>query len=327
MQSDLIDDVETERSEMRASGSSATEHPADQVAFAPSEPARNPPTSEPEGGEPAAGMSPSASGYAPATMRTDRSLFRTPWSYLLIPLILLLVLAAGVGGGMIGARLASAPSVTPATLQQQVESASLNAQPSVVQVRSRGVSSGALGSGVILTKDGYIATNDHVVNGFRTYTVLLFNGQSLTAQVVGEDAQNDLAVLKVAAGDLTPITFADPSALKVGQFVVALGSPLGLDDSATFGVVSALNRTVTESSDSTAATREYTGMIQTDMTLNPGNSGGALIDLQGRLIGIPNLRAESTSTGVDVDGIGFAIPADRVKSVTTRLIQEWTPKQ
>jgi S1-C subfamily serine protease len=206
-------------------------------------------------------------------------------------------------------------------MRQAVEQASQSVQPSVVQVQSRGASEGVLGSGIILTQDGYIVTNDHVVHGFRFYLVKMANGQRLTAQLVGEDIKNDLAVLKVKASNLTPVTFADSSTVKAGQFVVALGSPVGLDNTTTFGIVSALNRTITvgESSDS-SATQEYTGLIQLDMTLNPGNSGSALVDLQGRLIGIP-MAGGSTQSGEDVDGIGFAIPANRVKAVTTQLIQ------
>lgn len=324
MQSDLIDVIVAEQSEAQQSethlrGSSAAEHSPDQLAFAPPEPARNLPTPEAVDKQQAGGMFLPGPGTVQATMRAVRDRFRSSWSYLLVAVILLLALAAGVGGGIIGARLAPAPSVPPATLQQQVESVSLSVRPSVVQVRSEAGSERGLGSGIIMTKDGYIATNDHVVNGFRTYTVLLFNGQSLTAQLVGEDSQNDLAVLKVAAGNLTPITFADSSAVQVGQFVVALGSPLGLANTTTFGIVSALNRTVIETSGSSVPV-EYFGMIQLDMTVNPGISGGALIDLQGRLVGMPNLRVESTSSGAHIDGIGFALPANLVKAVTAQLI-------
>lgn len=106
----------------------------------------------------------------------------------------------------------------------------------------------------------------------------------------------------------------------VGEFVVVIGSPMGLAKTATFGMISAVNRTVIESSNG-VPTRDYSGMIQLDMTLNPGNSGGALVDLQGRLIGMPDLRIESTSSGEHVDGMGFAVSSDQVKAVSTQLIQ------
>lgn len=326
MPRNLVNDIVPKQSETHLRESSAVAHPPDQFALAPREPVGNPVSTETAAEEQARGALALAPRESPAALRVGRDRLRRPWRYVIVPLFLLLALAAGIGGGIIGARLAPVKSATTPSLQQQIESVSLSVQPSVVEVRSEGASSGALGSGVILTKDGYIATNDHVIQGYSTFTVLLSNGQSLTAQRVGEDDQDDLAVLKVKASNLTPIAFADSSTVKIGQFVIALGSPLGLEDTTTFGIVSALNRTVTETTDS-SATIEYYGMIQVDMTLNPGNSGGALIDLQGRLIGIPNLRAESTSKGVDVDGIGFVIPANRVKTVTTQLIKTWTAGQ
>lgn len=336
MQGNLVDDRVPERCESPLEGTSAVEHPPDQLAFAPAEPAHAPSTPETMDAEHAPAWSTPPDGRTSPRTQGGQDWLRRRRKYVIVPLLLLLVLAVSIGGGIIGARLVPAQgSTTPAQtttappsvtdVQQAVETAVQSVQPSVVQVRSVGSSSGALGSAVILTRDGYIATNDHVVHGFRTYTVRLSNGQSLAAQLVGEDVQNDLAVLKVAASNLTPITFADSTAVKDGQFVVAVGSPMGLAETTTFGIVSALNRTVIDSSDG-SATIEYTGMIQLDMTLNPGNSGGALIDMQGRLIGMPNLRIESTSSGVDVDGMGFAIPANRIKVVTTQLMQAGSPR-
>jgi S1-C subfamily serine protease len=252
-----------------------------------------------------------------------------------------LALAAGVVGGVLGARLA-APSQTGSTggravtiatapgqatalspavgdLQQSVESVIQNAQPSVVEVTSTGQGQEAIGSGDILTKDGYIVTNDHVVQGFGTYSVTLSSGKTLPAQLVGEDAQDDLAVVKIAASTLKPVTFGDSAKIQNGEFEVALGNPLGLNQSATFGIVSALNRTASEAPNGPAG--ELTGLIQTSAPINPGNSGGALVDLQGRLIGIPTLGATNTETGGGADGIGFAIPSDRVQYVVNQIIQ------
>ena len=256
---------------------------------------------------------------------------RDPWRYL-IPLMLLLALVVGIGGGYLGAKIESATTSSTQSanlsdsvndVQQAVENVSRNVQPSVVEITSRGDLGTAIASGDILTKDGYIVTNDHAVNGFSTFTVTLSDGTALPARVVGEDERDDLAVVKITARGLSPITFADSNTLKVGQFVVALGSPVGFENSTTFGVVSALNRTLSESSD--IQQTELTGLVQTNATLNPGNSGGALLDLQGRLVGIPTLGIIATPTGESVQGMGFAIPSNRVKTVTNQIIQHEQP--
>lgn len=257
------------------------------------------------------------------------------WRNLLALAVLLVALAAGVAGGVAGARLfpaaststvaqvvsgqttALSPSVTD--LQQAVESVVQTVQPSVVEVTSQSARAEAVGSGVIVTSDGYIVTNDHVVQGFSSYTVTLSNGQKLSARIVGQDPQDDLAVLKVQATNLRPMTLGNSSQAKVGQFVIALGSPLGLEQSATFGIVSALNRTASEAPDGPAT--QLTGLIQTSAPINPGNSGGALVDLQGNLIGIPTLGATNNENGTAASGIGFAIPSDRVKFVVDQLIK------
>ncbi len=293
----------------RPSGASPAE-PSGRVSTAPVKEA--PPASAPP--PPAGPLSPTRGAW-------ER--LRRPWSSLLI---LLLLLAGSVGGGIIGARLAPvAPSgqtgvlsESVTDLQQAVENVSQGARSSVVEVTSRNASQGGVASGVILTADGYIATNDHMVRGFDTYTVTLADGTSLPARLAGEDAQDDLAVLKVAASGLRPVTFASSGAVSVGQFVVAIGSPVGLQNTATLGIVSALNRTVSEPPSGPAA--ELAGLIQTNATLNPGNSGGALLDLRGRFIGMPTLGVAATLSGEDVDGISFSIPSDRVRFVTAQLI-------
>ncbi len=288
-----------------------------------------PPTSETLAERaPSSGFPPPPAG-APPFEREARSR-RGPGRYLLVALILLFALLGGAGGGILGARLFPAQTATTsgqtvklsasvADLQQAVENVSQGVQPSVVKLTSNGLVKSVIGSGVILTKDGYIVTNDHVVFSFTDFTVTLSNGTSLPARMVGQDVKNDLAVLKVDANDLTPITFADSSMVKVGQFVVALGAPIGLENTATFGIVSALDRKMSELPDGLAT--DLTGLIQTDITLNPGNSGGALLDLQGRLIGIPTMSVAATPNDEDVDNIAFSIPSNLVKSVTTQLIQ------
>ncbi len=236
---------------------------------------------------------------------------------------------AGSGGGAtrssggtangLGAGATVAVPAAAQDLQQTIINVVHAVQPSVVEVQSKGSRGGGIGSGEILTPDGYIVTNDHVVAGFSSFTVLLSNGQAMSARLVGASPQDDLAVLKVGATNLRPIAFADSSKVQVGQFAIALGSPLGLQQSATFGIVSALNRTAGEGQGGPASV--LTGLIQTSAPINPGNSGGALVDLQGRLIGVPTLAAANPESGTPAGGIGFAIPSDRVKFVADQLIK------
>jgi S1-C subfamily serine protease len=224
--------------------------------------------------------------------------------------------ARTTGGGATTSTITLPPSAQD--LQQAIISVIHNVQPAVVEVMSDGQAGSAIGSGVVMRADGYIVTNDHVVQGFSQFHVLLSDGTTKTATLVGQDAQDDLAVLKINAANLHPIALADSSKVQVGEFALALGNPLGLNQSATLGIVSALNRTASEGTSGTGAT--LTGLVQTSAPINPGNSGGALVDLQGALIGIPTLGAANTQTGGSADGIGFAIPANRVSFVVTQLI-------
>jgi len=210
------------------------------------------------------------------------------------------------------------PSATD--LQQTVIAVVRTVQPSVVEVQSVGQQGSAIGSGEIVSAAGYIVTNDHVIAGYSSYNVTLSNGQTYPAQVTGQDAADDLAVVKInVTSKLQPINFGDSNKAQVGQFVLALGNPLGLQQSATFGIISALNRSASEAPNGPAGT--LTGLIQTSAPINPGNSGGALVDLQGNLIGVPTLGATDPNSGSGADGIGFAIPSNRVKFVTSQLIQ------
>jgi S1-C subfamily serine protease len=208
-------------------------------------------------------------------------------------------------------------------LQAAVVSVADKVEESVVTVHSSGSAGSAIGSGEFVTSDGYIATNNHVVDGFSSYSVTLSDGTNLNATLVGEDPQDDLAVLKVNTSNAPAITLADSSAAKVGEFVVAIGSPLGQSNTKTFGIVSALNRTETEESDtSLSAGPILTGLIQTSAALAPGNSGGALVDLDGKMVGMPTLAATS-GTGRQSNSsstIGFAIPSNRVAYVVNQLI-------
>jgi len=169
----------------------------------------------------------------------------------------------------------------------------------------------ALGSGVIVTKDGYIVTNNHVVSGATKIIVKLHDGRKYTAKLIGTDPKTDVAIIKIDAKNLKPITIADSSKIKVGDIVLAVGNPFGLGETVTQGIISGLNRT-------SIGLNDYENFIQTDAPINPGNSGGALVDLKGRLIGI-NSAIISRSGGNN--GIGFAIPSNMMKFVITSLIK------
>jgi S1-C subfamily serine protease len=257
------------------------------------------------------------------------SRIRRSWG---IALALAGALVVGVAGCSIGAAtnspqantVAGSPqsstvSVPPSAqdLQQTVINVIAAVEPSVVQIQGQGGQGSDIGSGEILTSDGYIVTNDHVVQGFSSFNAVLSNSKSYPAQVTGQDPDHDLAVLKINATGLRPITFGDSSKVQVGQFAIAVGSPLGLAQSATFGIVSALNRDAQEGPGGPAAS--LSGLIQTSAPINPGNSGGALVDLQGHLIGIPTLGAQNPQSGTAADGIGFAIPSNTVQTQSQKL--------
>jgi putative serine protease PepD len=177
-----------------------------------------------------------------------------------------------------------------------------------------GGTSTAQGSGFVYDKSGHIVTNQHVVDAATTAQVRLSNGKTYSATVVGADTSTDLAVLKIdaPASQLHPVALADSSAVEVGDAVVAIGSPFGLEETITAGIVSALNRQI-------QATNGFTigGAIQTDAAINHGNSGGPLIDMTGKVIGV-NAQIESDSG--DNAGVGFAIPSNTVKSVVAQIL-------
>ena len=181
----------------------------------------------------------------------------------------------------------------------------------------------ASGTGVIISEDGYIVTNNHVVqassnNAFyelskaNKVTVSLYNDDTeYEAEIVGTDEQTDLAVLKINKTGLTAAELENSDSVQVGEFAMAVGNPLGMEDSITAGIVSGTNRKITDSDGNTYIA------IQTDAAINSGNSGGALVNSQGKVIGINNLKF----IGDDVEGIGFAIPSNTVKSVSDQLIK------
>ncbi len=171
-----------------------------------------------------------------------------------------------------------------------------------------------LGSGVIMTGDGHILTNDHVVGSADRVLVRLTDRRELEATVVGRDPSTDLAVLKIDAEDLTPATFSDSDRIEVGEWVLAIGSPFGFDNSVTAGIVSAKGRSGFNNGDDGERYEEF---IQTDAAINPGNSGGPLVNLDGRVVGI---NTQIVSRGGGNVGIGFAIPSKIAESVLKMII-------
>ena len=191
-------------------------------------------------------------------------------------------------------------------------------KPSVVTITSSGttgfspfsVPSTGVGSGFVVSAGGLILTNNHVVTGANTLTVVLDDGRSLAATVVATDAAHDLALVKVDATGLTPVTLGDSGSVQVGQLAIAIGSPLGtFTDSVTQGIVSGVNRTITVSEQGTRNQENLTGLIQTDAAINPGNSGGPLLDASGSVIGI------ITASSSNAQDMGFAIPINQAKSM------------
>lgn len=170
------------------------------------------------------------------------------------------------------------------------------------------------GSGIIISEDGYIVTNQHVIDNATNLKVVTSDGMTYEASLVGEDTQTDLAVIKIDATGLTAAEFATSSDLQVGDEVMAVGNPGGmqLNSSVTFGYVSALNRPVTNSD-----TGYTVNCIQTDAAINPGNSGGALVDMNGRVVGINSSKIAAT----DYEGLGFAIPSDTVQPIVSDLME------
>jgi Do/DeqQ family serine protease len=171
---------------------------------------------------------------------------------------------------------------------------------------------GGLGSGVVMSVDGYVLTNNHVVEGSGTVAVAFGEGKPAPARIVGTDPETDLAVLKVEARDLTPITLGDSDALRIGDVVLAIGNPFGVGQTTTQGIVSGTGR-------NRVGINIFENFIQTDAAINPGNSGGALVDAAGRLVGI-NTAILSPSGGSL--GIGFAIPVRTATEVLGQIIKE-----
>lgn len=185
-------------------------------------------------------------------------------------------------------------------------------EPSDEEPRERGPRGSGLGSGVIVSSDGYVLTNHHVIEGADQVQVALSDGRKASARVVGTDPETDLAVLRVRLENLPVIEFGEPSALRVGDPVLAIGNPFGVGLTVTQGIVSALGRKQLN-------INTFENFIQTDAAINPGNSGGALVDNQGNLVGI-NTAIYSRDGGGNL-GIGFAISSDMAQQVMQSLIR------
>jgi putative serine protease PepD len=243
--------------------------------------------------------------------------------------VLLLMLGAGAIGGWAAGRSDNDATATQTTVltpaHQPPGHSSLAAivsavQPSVVSIRT----AVGEGSGVILDHDGHILTNNHVVATAtgNTVTVTTNDGSAHTGTIVGTDPRSDLAVVQVSGVDnLRPATLGDSAAMRVGDTVLALGSPLGLQGTVTSGIISAKGRTINETGESASSgVTSISGALQTDAAINPGNSGGALVNTAGQVIGINTAIATAGGSNGNI-GVGFAIPSNTAKYVAHQLIQ------
>jgi len=322
--------------------------PHDQGAQQQGSPQQGPPT----GGWHTTPYAPYSSYGPPAVAPTGTDRRRTGGRGRIAAGALVLALAAGgVGGGAValldnraatgttvgalsqtatGQPVAKAPDGT-------VQQVAAKVLPSVVQIQVVAGGSGGEGSGIILSADGMILTNNHVVaaaaSGSGSITVSFNDGSTAPATIVGRDPSSDIAVIKVdGQSNLAPIALGSSSSLAVGQNVVAIGSPLGLAGTVTSGIVSSLNRPVRASGDtSSAGQSSVLDAIQTDAAINPGNSGGALVNMNGELIGInsaiASLGASSPGAQSGSIGLGFAIPIDQARRVATELTKNGVATQ
>ncbi|MBB3036109.1 S1C family serine protease [Hoyosella altamirensis] len=247
-----------------------------------------------------------------------------------------IALVIGLSGGLLGrltAEVYEARTSSRVTIAQQssdgdnplgpISAVARAVTPAVVSIRVRAGNQSATGSGVVIDGDGYIVTNNHVISmaargGDTEIEVLFFDGSRAPADIVGRDTRTDLAVIRTSADNLTVADFGTSESVQVGEEVLAIGAPLGLDRTVTRGIVSALNRPVPLIGEGTD-TDGVIDAIQTDASINPGNSGGPLVDLEGRVIGINTAIRSATGGSI---GLGFAIPSDIAVAVSEQLIRD-----
>jgi len=241
--------------------------------------------------------------------------------------VLALVAGGGTAGGVLAEKYLIDPPAAATAAGSTVSAATATAtegddlapivakvQPSVVTVMVDGAQSSSLGSGVVLSSDGLILTNNHVISEDGTVSVRLSSGKTVPARVVATDTTHDLALVQATGlTGLTPVTFGTDDSVAVGDTVLAFGAPLGLENTVTSGIVSALDRSVD------TGTEKLTGLFQTDAAINEGNSGGALVDTSGHVIGINVAIATASESDSGSIGVGFAIPADTVVSAVKQL--------
>ncbi len=317
------------------------------------------PPGPPAGGQPWGGQWGAPGGGVPPTTYdihgsrlTTATASPLPWRRrrLVAAGLAIALVSAGIGGG-VGALVADNDGgntvVTTAGLERSSDSsggtspaasgtvaaAAQKILPSVVTISEESSSEAGTGSGTIIRSDGHILTNNHVVSGASdggTLTVTLQDGRTFDAQVVGTDPSSDLAIIKINASGLTAATFGNSDSLSIGELVVAVGSPLGLNGTVTSGIVSAVHRPV-RTGDSTVQDQQNTVLdaIQTDAPINPGNSGGPLVNSRGEIIGVNSAIATVGGGGGSPFGgsqqsgnigVGFAIPGNYAESVATQLI-------
>jgi putative serine protease PepD len=240
--------------------------------------------------------------------------------------LLALVAGGGTAGGVLADRYlldhqttTSSSAVSTTAASSSTDTAGLAAivkavEPSIVTVMVDGTQSSDLGSGVVVSADGLILTNNHVISAKGTVSVRLSTGKTVPAKVVATDTTHDLALVQATGlTGLTPVTFGTNSSVAVGDTVLAFGAPLGLENTVTSGIVSAFGRSVD------TGTEKLTGLFQTDAAINEGNSGGALVDTSGHVIGINVAIATASEQDSGSIGVGFAIPADTATSVLKTL--------
>ena len=251
------------------------------------------------------------------------------------PLVVVSLVAGGAGGVLaerylgqdrpVEANLPVSPAAPVDRAPDSVASIAANVLSSVVAIEVSTAQGRGSGSGFILRGDGYILTNNHVVDGGDgpdgTITVVFADGSQETGSLVGATLDYDIAVIKVPRTGLTPLALGDSDDVVVGDQVVAVGAPLGLQGTVTSGIVSAVNRPVTAGD---AATQAFINAIQTDAAINPGNSGGPLVNLAGEVVGVNSAIAQlpgSSLSGVGSIGLGFAIPSNQVRRTAEQLIE------